>query len=94
MLDLYIAPNESLRRQSNALIGDKITHINQQLIALHALRDTLFTMMGETDGAPADSGEHTVAVQAEHSVLQFVPMSFTLVDTVCNPFSDGGEEGA
>lgn len=89
LLALYVNP---LRRcdQVKTLVSEKIIQVDQQLITLHAMRDTLINMANECAGD--DTSDCAIINQlaiAESPILKRPsPMSFTLVDGPDNRVSD------
>ena len=81
LLALYVNPQRRCA-QVKALVSEKITQVDQQLIALHAIRDTLVNMENEC------AGDHTsdCAIINQLAVPEVPPakrpaaMAFTLVD--------------
>lgn len=82
LLALYANPQRRCA-QVKALVNEKITQVDQQLIALHAMRDTLVDMAGECAGDDTSN----CAIINQLSVAESAPsnppafMAFTLVDT-------------
>jgi len=81
LLALYANPQRRCA-QVKALVNEKIIQVDQQLIALHAMRDTLVDMAGECAGDDTSN----CAIINQLSVVESVPsnrpafMAFTLVD--------------
>lgn len=81
LLALYANP---LRRcgQVKALVSEKIIQVDQQLIALHAMRDTLVDMANECAGDDTSycATIYQLAVAQSPSPKRLSSMAFTLVD--------------
>ncbi len=81
LLALYTNPQRRCA-QVKALVDEKITQVDQQLIALHAIRDTLVDMADEC------AGDHTsdcaiinqLAVPEVPPIKRPAVMAFTLVE--------------
>ncbi|MEN0036794.1 MAG: MerR family DNA-binding protein [Cellvibrio sp.] len=68
--------------QVKALVSEKITQVDQQLIALHAMRDTLVGMANECAGDETSDCAiiNQLAVVETPSIKKPSAMSFTLID--------------
>jgi Cu(I)-responsive transcriptional regulator len=81
LLALYANPQRRCA-QVKALVSEKITQVDQQLIALHAIRDTLVDMANECAGDNTSDCAiiNQLAVPELPPVKRPVAMAFTLVD--------------
>jgi Cu(I)-responsive transcriptional regulator len=81
LLALYANPRRRCA-QVKALVNERISQVDQQLIALHAIRDTLVGMASECAGDNTSDCAiiNQLAVSEIPQVKQVAAMSFTLVD--------------
>ena len=81
LLALYANPQRRCA-QVKALVSEKITQVDQQLIALHAIRDTLVDMANECAGDNTSDCAiiNQLAVPESLPVKRPAAMAFTLVD--------------
>ena len=81
LLALYAYPQRRCA-QVKALVSEKIIQVDQQLIALHAIRDTLVDMANECAGDNTSDCAiiNQLAVPELPPVKRPVAMAFTLVD--------------
>jgi MerR family transcriptional regulator, copper efflux regulator len=89
LLDLYVNSENIAGHHSGNNVSEKIVRIDQQLIALHALRDTLQGMLGnfKSEGQLSASGSVTAPVVT--AAKRPAAMPFTLVDTGDHSSFDG-----
>jgi MerR family copper efflux transcriptional regulator len=91
LLVLYANPQRRCG-EVKALVSEKISQVDQQLIALHAMRDTLIDMANECAGD--DSSDcaiiNQLAIAQSPALKKLSSMSFTLVDEPDSRFSGGG----
>ena len=82
LLALYANPQRRCA-QVKAVVSEKITQVDQQLIALHAIRDTLVGMANECAGDNTSDCAiiNQLAVSEPSPVKRPAAMAFTLVDT-------------
>lgn len=82
LLALYANPQRRCT-QVKALVSEKITQVDRQLIALHAIRDTLVGMANECAGDNTSDCAiiNQLAVLESPLVKRPAAMAFTLVDT-------------
>lgn len=91
LLTLYANPQRRCG-QVKALVNEKIIQVDQQLIALHAMRDTLVGMANECAGDDTSD----CAIINQLAVAESVPakrpssMAFTLVEVSGDRTADGG----
>lgn len=81
LLALYANPQRRCG-QVKALVDEKIIQVDQQLIALHAMRDTLVEMANECAGDDTSDCAiiNQLAVAESPQLKRPSPMAFTLVD--------------
>ncbi|HSC68724.1 MAG TPA: MerR family DNA-binding protein [Cellvibrio sp.] len=81
LLALY-ANSERRCAQVKALVSEKITQVDQQLIALHAMRNTLVDMANECAGDDTSDCAiiNQLAVAESRQQARPAAMAFTLVD--------------
>lgn len=81
LLALYANPQRRCA-QVKTLVNEKITQVDQQLIALHAIRDTLVGMANECAGDNTSDCAiiNQLAMSEMLQAKQVAAMSFTLVD--------------
>ena len=90
LLALYANP-ERRCAQVKALVSEKITQVDQQLIALHGMRDTLVDMANECAGD--DTSDCAIINQlavTERPQSRPASMAFTLVDVSGEGVSSDG----
>lgn len=83
LLALYANPQRRCG-QVKALVSEKIIQVDQQLIALHAMRDTLVDMANECAGDNTSDCAiiNLLAVAELPPLKRSSSMAFTLVDTI------------
>jgi MerR family copper efflux transcriptional regulator len=91
LLALYANPQRRCH-QVKALMSEKIIQVDQQLIALHAMRDTLVDMANECagDGASDCAIINQLEVVELPQFKRAASMAFTLVDAPEDRFPGGG----
>jgi MerR family copper efflux transcriptional regulator len=90
-LALYANPQRRCG-QVKALVNEKITQVDQQLIALHAMRDTLVGMANECPGDDTSDCAiiNQLAVAESGPLTRPSFMAFTLVEASGGRTSGGG----
>jgi MerR family copper efflux transcriptional regulator len=91
LLALYGNPQRRCS-QVKALVNERIVQVDQQLIALHAMRDTLVDMANECAGD--DTSDCSIINQLAITELPAIKrssnaMAFTLIDAADDAVSDG-----
>lgn len=78
LLALYTNPAVYSSVQAHALVNQKVAHIDQQLAALHVLRETLLAIGRAAERSSVNAG--LLVVDDNESMPSGLAMSFRLVD--------------